>query len=171
MATQVNVCSEFTSVGKKLLVTLRDQLQPEESTREESEQYEKIKKLKYRGFKDDWACEVVEGIPVKDFGKYLADLQKKYNLPDEAKKLLEDAFCGKHGDCEKFHLSKKCEIKMFSMKCIVAKQNDKIDLVFATYNLYFKIHHTTFSMTDEMKNAFRKFYQEKLYKKVDQKCK
>ncbi|CAB4021827.1 Hypothetical predicted protein [Paramuricea clavata] len=164
----------------KLLKDLRDKLQPDKLTKEDNKYYEKIKKLKYKEMKDKWECDVLEGIPVEDFEKYIEELQERYSLPDKAKKSFLDVLISneKHGSPNDFNLSENGEITMFSLEFITRRKNEKIDLVFAMYNLSFKIENEetssnkkAFSMSDGKKHAFHKLYQEKLYNYVDKKCK
>lgn len=165
----------------KLLNDLRDKLQPDKSTREDNKYYEKIKKLKYKQTKENWACDALEGISVEKFETYIEELQGRYSLPDKAKQSFLDVFISneKHGSPNDFIFSENGEITMFSLECIVTRKNKKIDLAFAMYNLSFRIDNEeetsskkkAFSMSDGKKNAFRKFYQEKLYNYVEKKCK
>ncbi len=117
--------------------------------------------MKYDQIKDEWACEAVEGVPIEEFDKYLDELQERYSLSDKAKKSFMDAMISneKHGGPSEFNLSENSEITMFSLECIITRQNKKVDLAFATYNLYFKLHDEgetsdnkkVFSMSEGMK--------------------
>ncbi len=164
----------------QLLIALRDTLQPDKSTKKDKEYYKRIKKLKYDQIKDNWACEAVEGVPNEEFEKYLDELQQRYSLSDKVKYSFMDAMNSneKHGGPSEFNLSENSEITMFSLEYTITRKSTKIDLAFATYNLYFKLHNEgetpdnkkVFSMSEGMKNAFRKLYQLKLYNYVDEKC-
>jgi hypothetical protein len=162
-----------------LLKDLRDKLQPFDKSKEEYN--EKIKSLKYKKIDNVMVCEALQGIQVKNFKKYIENLQKRHKLPDKARQSFHDAMIsdGKYGSANDFNLSENGEITMFFLECIVTKQNEKIDLAFATYNLSFKIQKEketsskkiSFSMNKDKKDAFCKLYQKELYDCVDQKCK
>ena len=165
--------------GNDLLKDLRDKLQAFDKSKEEFN--EKIKSLKYKKIDNVMVCEAVRGIQAENFKKYINDLQKRHKLPDKARQSFHDAMIsdGKYGSANDFNLSEKGEITMFCLECIVTKQNEKINLVFATYNLSFKIkrekdtsgNKKSFSMNKDKKDAFCKLYQKELYDCVDQKCK
>ena len=168
--------SRARGVINKLLLELRNKLEPSDKSAKEDQYYKKIKKLKHNQTKSDWACEAIEEMPLDKFATFVEGLQERYSLPDTAKKSILDILISKerHASSNQFTFSENSEITMFSMECIGMIKNQKVDLAFAMYNLHFKvdISSETESCTlgDSMEKAFCKLYQIRLYNYVKTRC-
>lgn len=133
--------SRKRGVINKLLIELRDKLEPSDKSAKEDQYYKKIKTLKHNQIKSDWACEAIEEIPLDKFATFVEGLQDRYSLPDTAKKSILDILISKEkqASCSQFMFPENGEITMFSMESIGIIKNQKIDLAFAMYNLKFKV--------------------------------
>ena len=177
----MSVSGDSSRIRRKLFMTLRDQIQPEKSTREDKKYYDKIEKFEFKNIQQVSVCDAVAAISIEKFGEYVDELQEKHKLSDGAKKAFEDVLIssGKHGCFDEFSLSENGEIRLFLLECVVFKQDTTINLAFAMYNVSFKNDEEEktdgemkpFTMSLKMKNAFIKLYKKRLYKLVDQKCK
>ena len=176
---------------KSVLEKLCEGIASPAETDPESEESQRKIKFKFERFNDKNWCQSFQGIPIDEFKEFAYGLEKKLNLPDGvAYSLLNGSVSAENevrDDCFPFE-DGKGEIRLG--RFVTINRNVKIDIAYAIYTLSFElVKNETWcfkwwyifpvgweykkeaqTLSEEQKDLFMRRCEQKLYKRVAQKC-
>ena len=177
----------------KLYKQLRGDLEPSEEAMKDVKKCEKLLNgLTYNQNNETFMCEAFEEIAEEEFGAFVDEFAEIRKLSDKTKaSLLQILHMKTQQGCTSYFTFENGEGKMYFEQIIAMRNNGKINLAMAKYELSFELtamleewylfgfipikskvyaDANTLTMTEHQKEVFRNMCRAKLYSHVNEKC-